>query len=674
MNELILTELNTINPQNKSDLRKLFNNVEDMCYYYNAEDIGEESKKNIEMHLIDISKWVNRNSNIIGDYPNKYYEIFKNIQSDLSKMDDVVANIITPVYNETLYNWLHYFKSSNAFYDVKGNHTSDKNEIDLLIKNANKSVRMEKCASYTLYIVSGKASEDYIPNGTGSYYKSKAEAATNKPDLDLISRKPYDGYTDEYVLFATSNTNTRTQDIYKALKQKKDASILFVYAPYFNQKYSYVETDYAGKKAQQHGTSFLKKFNNDFNHNELGNFNLLPFMALLNNVKIPEDTDINISDILRVNPFAIGTDTYHVYKDFRDLNEYREPEKTEKLLEYTVDYVYDITKKLTTINDNFEFDEVTSSIFANTQKILLASLRNFNKSNLLNEIPNEAILDKLYKSINNYNIAYNKSSRDNKISNELNDANDFLEVDDMEDLIDKYKKRNKRLNKKYEIRNEEKIPLSNYSTIKYDDILDSINIPKIDRDLFISMIQKRQLDSKQNVFSAESVQHYLWYRNNRDVDIYREIFNFIENNNDFNNPEVVNDLIDRVDIVNEKIDLISTDQIIDKLWQMQSGGRYKMPPGLVRFLKDIKNAGENGISCWSLPEMSRKYYETNVYYRNSNSFFEKAKNGSEKTIASNSIFEACGLYNDKRKLVYSEMVSNIKEYMKKNNKTIKNKM
>ncbi len=58
MKELKLIELQNIKPQNKSDLRKLFNNVEDMCYYYNSEDISDDYKKNIEIQLIDIAKWV----------------------------------------------------------------------------------------------------------------------------------------------------------------------------------------------------------------------------------------------------------------------------------------------------------------------------------------------------------------------------------------------------------------------------------------------------------------------------------------------------------------------------------------------------------------------------------------------------------------------------------------
>ncbi len=631
--------------------------------------------------MIIILKAVNDNKETIGNYSNKYYDIFRNIHSDLNKMDDIVANIITPIYNETLYNWLYYFKSSDAFYDIKGNHNSEKNDIDLLIKNANKSVRMEKCASYTLYILSGKASEDYIPNATGSYYKEMAEIATNKKDLNLISREPYDGYTSEYILFATSNTNTKNQDIYKALKDNENASVLFVYAPYFNQKYSYVNTEYGGKKAQQHGTSFLKKFNHDFTVNELGDFNLLPFMALLNNVKIPED-DINISDILRVNPFAVGTETYHIYRDFRDLNEYKEPEKTEKLLEYTVNYIHQITEKLKTINNNFEFDEVTYSIFSNTQKIILSSLRNFNKSNLLNEIPNSKIIDKLYDSINNYNMAFSKVSRDKKISNDLNDANDFLAIDDISDIVDIFLKRNKRLNKKYEFNIEEKVPISEYSLSKYQDILSSVNIPKIDSDRFIKMINNRQLNSKQNVFNSEA-SDYLWYSQHRDVDLYKEIFDFIEKNTDFNNPEVVNDLIDKVDIVNEKIDLIPNNKIIEELWKVQSGGSgLKMPAMLVKLLDTIESAGEKGIRCWDLPVYPinlRRYYEHNVYYRNqptNGSFFNRAKsiNASDKTKASNSVFEACGFYNDKRDLNYNEIVSNIKEFMKKNNRTLKNKI
>lgn len=697
--ELEFIDTHSININNKSELNKIFNNIEDLCYFYETykNDINQETKDNIESYIISVSRWTNLNKISFGNYNHKYLEIFKSIQTDLTGIDDLVSKIITPIHNNTMYNWLSYFKSSDAFYAIKGNHkinSDSSNKVEEILNsaliNAKKSIKTEKMAGYHLYIVSGKASKDYIENATGSYYKQKAEIAINRKDIDVIAPSgTYDGMAlsndtleENTILFATTNENTDTQDVFKVLKKEKNSKIMFVFAPTFNQKYSYIDTQFNGRKAEQHGTAFLKQFNSDFSFNDLGDFNMLPFMALINNFEIPENTGLKVSDFLKINPFAYGTDTYSIYRSLRDINEYYEPQKTEKLQEYLVDYLVKITTKLSSINQNFTLNSDTEDIIMNTQKIILGTLNNFNKSNLKNEIPNEDILNKLFTVIQNYNITVSKldvDSENSKVSTKIKSM-ELKRIIDKDDLLYVLKQRNRTINIKYEDTDNQKIiPLNNYNANSYFDLLNQdFDIPHQKAKKIVDILLIRQENSKQNTFTPESLKTdlYSFFYQHKDIEPYKIIFKFIENSFDFNNPVVRDELksvlsLKKYNNESETLNNLSIKDKINQIWKsLTSGKNYKINESLIEFISTIEQAGYKGTSIYSV--CNTQFYKTQVLYKESQPSYWKLASNSPKTNAHKELMKILGIYDFtyEKKMVFSSamMNDNLDKYLNKKNK------
>lgn len=672
--ELDFIDMHSLNINNKKELNRLFNSIEDLCYIYETKknDLTQENKERIESYIINVSKWTNSNKDKFGEYSHKYFDVFKSIQTDLKNIDDIVSKLITPIHNHTLYNWLGYFKSSDAFYMIKGNHkiqNESTNKIDDIlnsaITNAKKSIKTEKMAGYHLYIISGQASNDYIENGTGDYYKQKAELAINRKDIDLIAPSGvYDGMVnnnnEKIILFATINEKTDGQDVFKVLRKEKDSKIVFVFAPTFNQSYSYIDTFYNGRKAEQHGTSFLKHFKSDFDFHELGDFNMLPFMALINNVEIPENTGLKVTDFLKINPFAYGTDTYSMYRSMRDINEYYEPEKTEKLQEYFADYLLKITTKLATIENDFKLDDDTETIIINTQRIILGVLNNFNKSNLLNEIPNEKTLDKLFQVIQNYNTAVSKVDVENsKVSTSIRSM-DLKKIIDKDDLIYSLKQRNKTINVKYdEIKLEKHETLNDDQENKYFEMFNqAFNIPEAKASRLVEFIKIRQINSKQNTFTQDilSSDLYLFLQQHKDKEPYKVVFKFIENGFDFNNPAVRDELFNVISIQkyenSEKYDNGDVDYLnnlhcknsLIKVWNiLTDGSSHKINPTVIEFLNKIEQSGEKGLHVNDI--YHNPFYKLQIRGKVSQPTYWRDAEKSPKTNAHKQLMIVLGLYD-----------------------------
>lgn len=433
----------------KKTLNKLFNSVEDLCHVYDKSN--SKQQKEIERYLSKLSLWVKDNKSKFDSYSHKFLSAFDFIQKDLSKIDNIVAEIITPIKSETIDNWISLYKSSDMFYTIQGNH-KDNSQIfqisDIAFENAYKSVRTEKIGSYHVYIMSGHASKDYVQNASGEHYLQKANKILNK-NLDEINPSgKLDGEISNgekrFILFATSDLNMSSQNIAPHLSS--DCEFFVVVNALFNQNYSPTETYYNGRKAEQHGTSFLNQFRcTDFNKDELGLLNVLPVMSLINNTKCPNDS-YAVTDLTKINPFVIGTDTYFLYKAFRDIGEYDEPEKTQKLMEFYVSYINSVINKVSKINKDFNFSEDTLTIFENVEKTLIGVLKNFNKSNLPNELPDSNTLNSLFDSIKKFKHTIGLASNKNKHNITLIDDTILENIDSVDDLIDFFVKKNKKIN------------------------------------------------------------------------------------------------------------------------------------------------------------------------------------------------------------------------------------
>lgn len=666
--------VSNVDVKDRRQLNKLFNSIEDLCYIYDTkkDSLRQETKEQIERYIIDVSRWTNINKKSFGGYEHKYVDIFKSIQKDLKDIDDRVAELITPVHNLTLYNWLGYFKSSDAFYSIKGNHKSTTNSdgntqisefLSSAITKAKRSVKTEKVAGYHLYIISGEASKDYTENATGEYYKQKAEVAINKKDLDVIAPSgKYDGYInkddEKLLLFATSNEDTTAQDVFGAIKKEPNAKVIFVFAPTFNQKYSYVDTKYNERKAEQHGTSFLKQFADDFNYEELGEFNMLPFMALINNFEVPKNEGLKVTDFLKINPFAYGTDTYAFYKAFRDINEFYEPEKTEKLQQYLVDYLEKITDKLSKINNNFSLTSSTENILLNTKRIILGVFKNFNKSNLGSDLPDDKTLDKLFNIINKYNNVTAKvdtNSPDAKLSSDINDLL-LNSIKNRGALVWHLQSRNEGISEVCQIVINEKI---NYLTEAnqgnyYSLFHEEFHIPSEKANKLVSFIKSRQVNSVQNTFSNLDGAANTFFNEHKDKDLYNSIFKFIENKFDFNDPAVRERLRELLSLRNEidEVEVMGNLSLQEKLSkvfnQLTDRSSYSLNPSLTSFINKIEKAGAKGVHVSELKNTCyNSFYRTNIEYKETGNSYFKNRKTAPKSKAHSDLMEILGLYSFK---------------------------
>jgi len=373
-------------------------------------------------------------------------------------------------------------------------------------------------------------------------------------------------------------------------------------------------------------------------------------MSLINNLKCPNNSYF-ISDITNINPFVIGTDTYFLYKKFRDLGEYDEPEKTQKLMEYYVSYIDKVINKISQINKNFELTKDTLTIFENVEKTLIGILNNFNKSNLPSEIPDNNTLNTLFNSIKQFKDTIGLASEENKHNIKLIDGTILDNIDSVEDLRSFFIKRNKKLNSTYQEKEKEKTILADSSLEHLDEILSDFNIPTIQRKHILNIFKSRQVNTKDQSFTASNLnESYIFFLNKKDDFPFKEIFKFIEINNDFNNKSIRDGLIEYINIHNEHFEqeliTINENELFAAAWKKITNNTFQCPIKIEEFylaiqeheklsvheIRNNKTLGFNG------------FFNRNVYYKQSDelSFFNK---DGDKSKASSKMLEALGLYD-----------------------------
>lgn len=638
-------------------LIEIFNGIEDISYAYNENKFDPEMKEEAERYLTNLANWVTKNKNKFPEFEHPYLKSFLNLRSDLDNIDDIVAQTITPVYQETLYNWLGYFKSTDCFYDMQGSHATEVTLLDkvnnLFLENAYKSVKTEKLGSYHLYIISGKASENYIENGTGQYYKENCEKLLKK-DLNTIApagRPDGEINTSSGVikLYATSDLNTSSQNVWEALAEGEQT--VFVCNGLFNQSYSPTQTSYNDKKARAHGTSFVDQYEFvEFSEQDKGLINVLPVMALLDNIKINKTSlDVTTSDFLKLNPFVVGTDTYFLYRNFRDIKQYNEPDRTEKLLEFTVDYLTEVMDKVSKIKPDYKLTQDTELVLGNIQKTILGVLNNFNKSNLPNELPNEEVLNKLTNVIVSFKNTIGLMAPLKKGKNIFDDS--FLDaIDNYNDLTNFLEKRNAKIATKFQAIRVEKVSLKEESKEYIDEILSDFNFNKTSRSHIITVVESRQANNKETAFGTQAlgVNTYQFFLNNKDVEPYNKVFKFIESFNDFNdrnvNDQFKNFLRDSIGN-DEPFDISPTfnGDLLEARWKSLSNNYYQLPVKAKEIYEFIKE--KKSISYYDLYEKFGGFVNMNIIYKETQNSFYKKRFDNDKSKYSNELLASMGLYD-----------------------------
>ena len=417
MNDKEQTSVYDVKDFSPESVKKVFNTVEDLCYLYTSDHVGKKERREVEEYLSEVLVWTRQNKNKLKDIQNPFLKSFNLIQQDLDELDNIVATLVTPIKEETIDNWMAYFKSTDAFYLTQGNHKvtekqnkdTDLGRVQIPINNFSKSVRTEKIGTYGLYMISGYASEDFKLNADGAYYLEKAEKRFRKNLNAIAPSGRLDGEADDehqsITLYATADLDTTSQNIVPAITNpSKNHQVMFVVNALFNQNYSF-DTKYNGKYATLHGTSFSENFEYvSLDKDGIALFNVLPIMALIYNLDAP-NKKYTTSDLTKINPFVVGTDTYFLYKKFRDIRDTKEPERTEKLLDFYVDYIEKITEVLGQIKPNHNLSSDTLRVLENTQKIIIGVMENFNYNNLHEGMPNDDQMKSLARSIKRFKYA-----------------------------------------------------------------------------------------------------------------------------------------------------------------------------------------------------------------------------------------------------------------------------
>jgi hypothetical protein len=393
------SNINKISPKSEIDVQLLINSLEDCAYYYiNSNDIKE--KQHLIEYFQEAVLFLETNKSkfersILEN--KKIFKIIKDRKKTIGDIDQQAIKAISDTAKESVINFSSYIKSHEAFYCVNSMSDAELNNesiFDMFSKNEQKSVKVENIGKYLIYMMSGYANKDYKNNKNPENFKKQCEKRLGLK-MDTCHHHGFDAEIkgldgNNYLLEATSNSNTENQRIQQLIKKSETPGFKTVYltSGYFYPEYN-EEVQYNNRKGRLHGSNFFQNLSgNEISKKEIEDLNLLPFMSMIK--KINSKSGMNISDFTKVNPFVVGSDTYDTYRQFRDIQLLKEPEKTEAFLDYCIFYGDRITKtisKLNRENENMRLDEKTKSILENTALFIVGLVNNFNKSNLKNNQP-----------------------------------------------------------------------------------------------------------------------------------------------------------------------------------------------------------------------------------------------------------------------------------------------
>jgi hypothetical protein len=244
-------------------------------------------------------------------------------------------------------------------------------------------------------------------------------------------------YTDGKHLFAvisTNNSDTSSQrsqafEIYKTLQanfenkslnldQHKDLTPSVIL---FNN--SFFCTENPDKIVHKVGTSEIEKtgyhhnnlrtkfdalFDKPLSKSKLDKINGLVTLSMLGNKEInwprfPHTFDI--CDIIYCNPITAGSDTLWLHTKFEQLKIYQNPQRTQKMFNFLLDYSNDVIDSLLLIEPNAT-EAIVDTIKDSYARLIHGVVKNFNSYNLHRELNEDEIkkLEALEQKIEAFNI------------------------------------------------------------------------------------------------------------------------------------------------------------------------------------------------------------------------------------------------------------------------------
>lgn len=592
-----------IDTTSSKSIEEILQSVDDILIDLNA----NPQNKNIAIEtLLNMARWYDENKKILKTHiENSYLLAFEDFYSDLNFIDNSVVSLITKNKQETIKKFKEWLSSEETFYLLEGNHKNSEAKINeqfnWLFNEATRSVKTEKTGVYTLYIVSGNASEEVNLNRTPIQLSECAQKATNrKVGLNQLEPRGYDGETNEYILFATSNKNVEKQDVFTALEEHPTKNIIFVGSSLFNPHYSAVGSMYNQKKATQHSKPFLNNLETSLTKDELSRLNTLTYLSLIGNADSTQKS-VNISQFLSIVPFLPGTDTQLIENQVKLIKTMNDPEKSLQMYRFILHEIEESVKILDKLKSGFELNDDTDLIFNNTFKTILGMCRNFTSINIpeceeKNRL-NKILFDVAKKSIDIYDSKDldTKHNHNKDIYNQLK-----IYVRNYNIFITKLQENNTDAINVSNKTNKQNHPSENIAEkhIKdYREIFTKSGFTKEQTDHLISMIQIRHTTTKHSCFEVDSLgpNTYQFFNFLLKYSWGCDIVKFIENTDKYDTTETKKQLLNLLNTNNNNIDVdnCSAEDLVDTAWKIISK-RYLLAQKTKDTLLKISQ-NENGL-------------------------------------------------------------------------------
>lgn len=487
--------------------------------------------KSIVLGLVETIKKIKENQNSYYNYLSEKLPIlkyFENEIKDLNKIKEYLSDVINSEESEqNRINFANLIKSSEIYYFINAANKTKVNKEDLIksvelgslkeyIEAVWPSAKQEELLSLLIYINSGKATKDYkdylykyknedIVETKEDYLYKKFKTSLvdlvvkerngeinifveDKTSYRISSANKLDSgvIIDEenkqiYLGFATSEYETSSQgkQYFKKIKYleqeiKKTDSEYFGYS--LNPIYitnSFINEHELKNKDREHKKQFLNIFSSKITEKEKNKINGLSFFSLVGNLKITDNKDgLKIEDILKVNPYITGSDTYSIYKqldNIKNIVDYGIRHK--ELRDYIVIEIAEVLNILNfkiKRNKSLKIDKNIAEIFINIEQTINSVMECFNEKNMYKEdlynpkfILNIKNIANLYKKI--HLECFNGSYPDNCAKFMGNDF--YSRFEDEKQIIKFIEKKNNFLKETLEIEEKTKPSKTNLENI-----------------------------------------------------------------------------------------------------------------------------------------------------------------------------------------------------------------
>lgn len=278
--------------------------------------------------------------------------------------DNLSVSDETSLYHENHYYYTPRGLAARQILD--SSYVDDKNkELVVILSTANSNTSSQGSQAFETFHTLQHAylNDNLVVNGSGNL----------KPNIMLFNQ----------AFFCTQNADEVTHS---------------------NAHYDNVE-DYHHRS---HRKIFDSYFDTPLSKDKLDKINGLVTLAMLGNAEVswprfPHTFDI--CDLIYCNPVTAGADTLWLYTKFEQLKTYLQPQRSEKMFDFLLDYANEIIDALLQINTQHKQEKLLFDLSQSYGRMLSGIVSNFNSYNLKRDL-SDSELDKielLFEKVEAYN-------------------------------------------------------------------------------------------------------------------------------------------------------------------------------------------------------------------------------------------------------------------------------